>query len=174
MDAFSAFNIVLAELLVRTFYLAGMDGNSTNYINNRLTSRLTYLDWDRNIMGPIRDELWLEQGGSNSSDYFKLYSNENLIIAQNSSQGIDLGFSQVISAVGLADDTVLVANKLSKLSNILFLATNYCEKYGVTLSQSKTKLLRISRNCETELEVYNRLLLMATKLSSAKRLNMSE
>ena len=65
----------------------------------------------------------------------------------------------MISAVGLADDTVLVANKLSKLSNILFLATNYCEKYGVTLSQSKTKLLQISRNCETELEVYNPIII---------------
>ena len=155
LDALSAFDKVLAELLVRTFYLAGMDGSSTNYINSRLTNRLTYIDWDRNIMGPIRDELGLEQGGSNSSDYFKLYSNENLIIAQKSSQRIDLGDSQVISAIGLTDDTVLATNKLSKLANILFLASSYCEKYGVTFSESKTKLLRISRNCETELEVFN-------------------
>ena len=159
LDARSAFDKVLPELLIRNLYTSGMDGNSINYINNRLQNRLTYLDWDRTIMGPIKDELGLEQGGSNSSEYYKLYSNENLISAQKSHQGINLGNFLgnpiVISAVGLADDSVLVANKLSKLANILFLTKNYCRKYGVTLSHEKTKLLRITRKEPTELETYN-------------------
>ena len=57
--------------------------------------------------------------------------------------------------MGLADDTVVAANKLSKLDNILFLTKNYCRKYGVTLSHEKTKLLRISRKEQTEFEAYN-------------------
>ena len=66
-----------------------------------------------------------------------------------------MGNSQIISAVGLADDTVLAANKLSKLNNILFLTQKYCEKYHVSLSHDKTKLLMISRVDENSLEVYN-------------------
>ena len=132
-----------------------MDGSSINLINNRLTNRLTYLDWNRSIMGPIKDELGLEQGGPSSSEYYKLYSNENLENAQKSGQGICIPNSGIISAVGLADDTILAANKLSKLSNILFLTTNYCEKYGVTLSHEKTKLLKITNKELTNLEVYN-------------------
>ena len=99
LDAKSAFDRVLPELLVRNLYKAGIVGNSTVFINNRLTSRCTYLDWDRNLMGPIKDELGLEQGGPNSSEFYKLYSNENLTSAQRSEQGINLGNSQVISAV---------------------------------------------------------------------------
>ena len=63
LDAKSAFDKVLPELLIRNLYLSGMDGSSINLINNRLTNRLTYLDWNRSIMGPIKDELGLEQGG---------------------------------------------------------------------------------------------------------------
>ena len=145
LDAKSAFDRVLPELLIRELYLAGMDGNTTILVNNRLVNRHTYLDWNKTLMGPIKDELGLEQGGSNSSEFYKIYSNENLISAQKSRQGISLGgylgTSQVISAIGLADDTALAANKLSNLRNILFLVQNYCKKYGVTLSHDKTKLM---------------------------------
>ena len=166
LDAKSAFDRVLPELLIRNLYSAGMDGCSTIFVNNRLISRHTYLDWDKNLMGPIEDQLGLEQGGSNSSEYYKMYSNENLTSAQRSEQGIDLGNSQVISAdlgnsqvisaVGLADDTALTANRLSSLANILFLVKNYCSKYGVKLSADKTKLLCISnKSIKNNLEEYN-------------------
>ena len=88
MDARSAFDKVVPELLIRNLYKAGMDGNTINLINNRLKNRLTYIDWDKNIMGPIRDEHGVEQGGINSSDYYKIYSNENLTNAHKSLQGI--------------------------------------------------------------------------------------
>ena len=40
-----------------------MVDNSLNHINNRLTNRLTYCDWDRQLIGPIYDKQGLEQGG---------------------------------------------------------------------------------------------------------------
>ena len=78
LDARSAFDTVVTELLVRNMYLAGMDGNTTILVNHRLKNRLTYLDWDRTLMGPIQDDYGLEQGGPNSSDLYKLYNNELL------------------------------------------------------------------------------------------------
>ena len=170
LDAKSAFDKVRPELLIRNLYLAGMNGSSINLINNRLTNRLTFLDWNRSIMGPIKDELGLEQGGPSSSDYYKLYSNENLVNAQKSRQGINIPNSGVISAVGLADDTILAANKLSKLNNILFLTTNYCQKYGVTLSHEKTKLLKISNIKHTDVnhEVYNPICIDGHPISFSK------
>ena len=155
MDARSAFDKVVPELLIRNLYKAGMDGNTINLINNRLKNRLTYIDWDKNIMGPIRDEHGVEQGGINSSDYYKIYSNENLTNAQKSLQGIHLGNSLVISEIGLADDTVACANKLTNLYNILHLVTDYCEKYSVNLCHEKTKLMRMTNRHKTDLEVYN-------------------
>ena len=132
-----------------------MDGISTILVKNRLTNRQTYLDWNRTLMGPIRDELGLEQGGSNSSEFYKIYSNENLVSAQESLQGIDLGSSQVISAIGLADDTVLAANKLSNLYNILYLVQTYCKKFGVVLSHEKTRLVMFAGENKTNYECYN-------------------
>ena len=155
LDAKSAFDKVLPEMLIRNLFNSGMRGNSVNFINNRLTNRHTYLEWAKNLMGPIKDELGLEQGGSSSSEYYKLYSNENLTTAQNTQQGINLGNSVVVSAIGLADDTSLAANKLSKLANILSITTNYCSKYGVKISHEKTKLLCITKKEQTELEVFN-------------------
>ena len=45
--------------------------------------------------------------------------------------------------------------QLANLKNILHLTMDYCEKYNVTLCADKTKLLRISKVAETELEVMN-------------------
>ena len=41
----------------------------------------------------------------NSSDYYKLYNNEQLVVAQDSGLGVDIG-SGVVSAVGQADDVI--------------------------------------------------------------------
>ena len=61
----------------------------------------------------------------------------------------------MISAVVLADDTVVAANKLTKLANILFLTKTYCSKYGVTISHEKTKLIRISNKETSDFEAFN-------------------
>ena len=124
-------------------------------------------------MGPIKDEHGVEQGGTNSGDYYKIYSNENLVTAQKSSQGIDLGNSLVISEIGLADDSVSCANKLSKLANILHLVKNYCDKYSVTLCHDKTRLIRITNKHHTELELFNPIFIEGIRLISVRTLSMS-
>ena len=155
LDARSAFDMVVPELLVRNMYLAGMNCNTTVYMDHRLKNRLTYLDWDKNSMGPICDEHGLEQGGPNSSDMYKLYNNEIVKTTQMSNQGVNMGSEQVISAIGQADDTVLTSNRLTSLSNILYLTTNYCDKFTVTLCPDKTRLLRISNTSLDNLEIFN-------------------
>ena len=150
----SAYDTVMPELLIKNMYLAGMDGNSLTYMKHRLTNRQTYIDWDGNLMGPIHDEHGLEQGNIASGDLYKIYNNELLKTTQKSELGIPLK-SQVISSVGQADDTVHATNKLANLNNILHLTMDYCKKYEVTLCADKTKLLRISKVPDTELEVMN-------------------
>ena len=156
LDARSAFDVVVPELLLRQMYLSGMDGNTVNYMNHRLCNRRTYIDWDREIVGPIMDEHGLEQGGGSSGDFYKLYNNDLLKSTQMSKQGVMLGYGQVISSIGLADDTALPANKLSSLRNTLYLAMNYCTKYNVSLFPTKTKLLRLHsrNNCNVDLGMF--------------------
>ena len=69
-------------------------------LNKRLVNRKTYVDWNKTIMGPIADEHGLEQGGVNSSEFYKLYNNELLDTLQRSGQGVILSSSLTVSAVG--------------------------------------------------------------------------
>ena len=71
--------------------MTGMKGNSLNFINNRLKNRLTYIDWNKEMMGPIYDKQGLEQGSCNSSDQYKIYNNDLLKTIQQSSQGVEIG-----------------------------------------------------------------------------------
>ena len=143
LDAKSAFDSVFIPYLIRKLYWSGMDKQAVLYLDNRLSNRVTVCEWDKDIVGPIVDEHGLEQGGVNSSDCYKIYNNELLQQSQATGLGVNLHNVQVVSAVGQADDTVLVSDSIAKLNHILQLCLKYCEKYCVELSPSKTKLMVI-------------------------------
>ena len=50
-------------------------------MDNRLAARKTVYEWDGVSMGPAEDVTGFEQGGINSSDFYKLYNNEQLVTA---------------------------------------------------------------------------------------------
>ena len=103
----------------------------------------------------------MEQGGCASDKIYCLVNNEQLVTAQQSELGIDLGLvstgsqsgvlRQVISAAGFADDVGLLASSMQKLKVLLHLTMMYCDKYQVKLVWMKTKLLVFtSRQTETQ------------------------
>ena len=139
LDARSAFDRVVIELLVRNLYLSGTRGHQLLFIKERLKNRLTFCEWDKTLMGPIGDLLGVEQGGVNSDQYYKMTNNEQLESAQASSLGVPL-HDVVISSVGQADDVFLSTNNLNSLNNLLYLTKQYCSKYKVSLVPEKTKL----------------------------------
>ena len=99
LDAQSAFDRCLKEVLCTKFYAAGICDNSVSVIMNRLANRHTVYEWDRTTMGPSHDQTGFEQGGINSGDYYKLYNNEQLQLAQDSLLGVDIK-SSIVSAIG--------------------------------------------------------------------------
>ena len=84
LDAKSAFDLVLREILIRRLYIDTCPDQRIRFWDLRLSNRTTYCQWDNQLMGPIRDELGLEQGGPNSSELYKIYNNEQLTTAQES------------------------------------------------------------------------------------------
>ena len=143
LDAKSAFDRVLKEVLVRKLFLAGTDGHDLLYLDQRLGNRQTYCEFDKKLMGPIYDTKGLEQGGLSSSDLYKMYNNEQSDTAQRSGLGVSV-FDEIISAIALADDTVLVSDDIIHLKLLLFLTIQYCNKYSVKLVPDKTKLVAFS------------------------------
>ena len=150
LDAKSAFDRCLRQILVCELFKAGVEGDALKFINNRLSNRLTVYEWNSELLGPSEDITGFEQGGINSSDYYKLYNNDQLKAAQASHLGVHMGISHddptepkklIVSAIGQADDVVLVSNDLGRLGLLAYLSEEYCRKYNVTLVPSKTNLL---------------------------------
>ena len=96
------------------------------------------------LQSSIQIQQGLEQGGVSSSDLYKLFNNELLDMCQKSKLGVKLSESLAISAVGQADDTVLMSNTLERLQLLCHLLKEYCLKFNVHLSPSKTKLLMLT------------------------------
>ena len=140
LDAKSAFDKILVEFIIRNAFLAGSRGQGLLYLAERLSNRLTYVEWDKSLMGPIHDKLGVEQGGVLSDRLYKLANNEQLSVAQQSQLGVRMG-SVVVSSIGQADDTCLVSDCIFNLQLLLNLAVEYCTKYHVELVPEKTKLL---------------------------------
>ena len=142
LDAKSAFDKALFEILGRRLYLDGTQNQNLMYIIKRLENRITFCEWDKVMMGPINDELGVEQGGVSSSDLYQILNNEQLSVPQETKFGINFANSDDVhvASIGQADDTVLVSNDLVKLKFLLKLTMNFCNKYHIELSPSKTKL----------------------------------
>ena len=153
LDAMSAFDLDLKEFLINNIYEYGIQDQGLLIIDQRLKNRKTVCEWDRVLMGPIVDECGVEQGGKNSSDFYKIYNNEQLNLAQDSELGVPLG-PVTISGIGQADDVALLSNDLHSLQGLLDLSLYYCEKYHVSLSPGKTKLQVYSaKNSELEASI---------------------
>ena len=133
-----------------------MDGDVLALVDNRLANRSTVYEWNQELLGPAPDITGVEQGGINSSDYYKLYNNEQLKTAQSSGLGVDLG-SCVISAIGQADDVILCSNNIDCLSLLVSLTESYCNKYNVKLVPGKTKLIGFSSPRKKHLVDYAKL-----------------
>ena len=72
-------------------------------------------------MCPILDEQGVEQGGINSSDFYKIFGKEQLQTAQDSALGVPLG-PLIISGGGQAYDTGLLSDDIHKLYYLLQVA----------------------------------------------------
>ena len=140
LDAKSAFDMMPVENIIINAFKAGTCDQGLVYLNNRLGNRLTFCEWNKALMGPILDKRGVEQGGINSDRLYKLANNYQINVAQNSKLGVNLG-SNIISIIGQADDSGLLANDIHSLNNLLLLTLEYCKEYSVTLVPEKTKLL---------------------------------
>ena len=76
VDAKSAFDRCLRQILCNELYIANISGTALDFIDKRLANRATVYEWDGVDMAPDHDNTGFEQGGINSSDFYKLYNNE--------------------------------------------------------------------------------------------------
>ena len=156
LDAQSAYDRCLRQILCTELFMSGMSGSALTLINNRLENRSTVYEWDGQMLGPAKDDTGFEQGGINSGDFYKLYNNEQLKSVQASCLGVDIG-STTISGIGQADDVMMAAISLENLKLLARLTENYCSNFRVKLVASKTKLLPVYHKRHDYLVEYAKL-----------------
>ena len=140
LDAKSAFDVVVRQNAIVEAYHAGTTDQGLLYLDARMANRRTFPQWGTTIMGPICDKRGVEQGAINSDRIYKLGNNCQLIEAQSSGLGLDLGQVHV-GGIGLADDVALLTNCPTKLACLLHLTLLYCKRQHAELVPDKTKLL---------------------------------
>ena len=64
LDAQSAFDRCLRQVLCTELYATGMDRAAIKLIDNRLKNRQTVYQWSGEMIGPSKDITGFEQGGS--------------------------------------------------------------------------------------------------------------
>ena len=143
LDAQSAFDRCLPQILSSYLFRIGIPRAAVNFLNNRFRNRKTVYEWEGTLMGPASDDIGVEQGGINSSDFYKLYNNIQLQDAQESQCGVDIE-SCIVAAIGQADDVLLVSNDIYELQLLCHLTENYCRRHNVKLEPGKTKLVPFS------------------------------
>ena len=134
---------MVTEFVVWYLYLSGLEGDALFLLKQRLVNRKTYVDWNKNIMGPIHDKHDLEQGWISSSEFYKLYNNEFLYTLQKSVQGVFINHKLTVSAVCQADDVVICSNNIYMLYNLVQLAVTYIRKLNVVLCAEKNKVASV-------------------------------
>jgi hypothetical protein len=154
LDAQSAFDKILRELCIRAAFLAGSHGEGLIFLDNRLGNRKTYPEFQKVLMGPISDQLGVEQGGCLSDRLYKLANNAELFLLQQSTLGVKMCVCSAdtvtpttrcecvhVAGVGQADDVALVSNDPHRLQGLVMLAMKYAADYHITMVPEKTKLL---------------------------------
>ena len=79
-------------------------------------------------------------GHTSLPDFYKIYNNSQLKAAQESQLGVSIG-SSIISAVGQADDVILLSSEIFNLQLLTALTESYCHKNRVLLEPTKTKFI---------------------------------
>ena len=114
LDAKSAFDKILREIVIKNAFLAGTQDEGLIYLDNRLRFRKTFVEWDKTLKGPICDKLGVEQGGCNSDRLYKLANNKELTVTQDSHLGLNMAGIHIAS-IGQADDVALLSDDLHRL-----------------------------------------------------------
>ena len=74
LDAKSAFDRCLRQILVCELFKCNMADDALLFVDQRLANRCTINEWDNQFMGPSYDDTGFEQGEINASEFYKLYN----------------------------------------------------------------------------------------------------
>ena len=119
LDAKSAFDLVLRHILVRRLFLDTTPDQRIRYWDLRLANRTTFCQWESETMGPIDDQLGVEQGGPHGSEHYKIVNNEQLRTALDSRLGTAISYLTSCSLGAISSEKEPIFSQIIYLTHFL-------------------------------------------------------
>ncbi|KAK3088432.1 hypothetical protein FSP39_019152 [Pinctada imbricata] len=143
LDARAAFDMVWHSSLLRKLYLQGIEGNLWILIQNMHEDITSCVKWNGQFSNSFMLTQGVRQGGTLSSDFYKLYVNTLLDRIQNTGIGGHIGDINC-AAPTCEDDMSQLSTKESELQILCNVAENYSVMEHYELQPAKSVILPVN------------------------------
>ncbi|KAI5631309.1 reverse transcriptase (RNA-dependent DNA polymerase) domain-containing protein [Phthorimaea operculella] len=140
------FDNVRHDKLISMLNSIGVDGETIRFIEKLHWNQQPKIKFNDTFVQRSLIEKGVRQGYILSPIIFNLYSET---VFEKAFEELDLGIrvnGNVINNIRYADDTVLLAENLDDLQNMLDKLNNSLNEYGLKINTSKTKFMIVSKN----------------------------
>ena len=151
LDAKSAFDVVVKDILMRKTFLSGVDPAAWSLIDELHTETKCVIKWMDNKSSEFEIFQGVKQGGLLSADLYKVYVNDLLKMLKDSDLGIKIG-PLTLNAVACADDIALFADNPVALQILLNYAYHYSNLHRYLLQPQKSVILPIYWNIRCKMK----------------------
>ena len=137
----SAYDRVSRQHLIEACRQARFNENSISVIKSLYSADNVCFEVNGVKSSPLFLKDGVRQGCQTSPVLFNLYLKSVIDKVQGSKKGIYLG-DQIVTIIAFADDLAIIGKNAKACSQALSLATQECERIGMSVSKEKSKVMR--------------------------------
>lgn len=149
MDLRKAFDSVPRSLLFKKLRHIGVRGRICNAIQDLYTknkARVIILDY---LSDYFEIHSGVMQGSKRGPILFIFYINDLLLELEAANLGVSIG-NVAVSALGLADDIVLIADNPKNLQKLINICVNWASRNGITFNTDKCKTMTLNTRAKNQ------------------------
>ena len=143
MDLAKAFDTVPRDRLFRKLWKAGIRGKMYRVIKDLYTDNTATIKMGGHLSKSFEIKSGVMQGSKLGPILFNIFINDLLKILQDSGLGAALQHVTV-TALGFADDIMLIAEEPSKLQALIDICGNWSRENGMRFNIDKCKVLPLN------------------------------
>ncbi|CAC5420234.1 unnamed protein product [Mytilus coruscus] len=147
LDAKSAFDVVIINMLMRKLFLLDIDPATWSIIDELHKNTSCSIKWKNQLSQEFKVYQGVKQGGLLSADLYKLYIEDLLSLYENSTLGCKIGNIN-INAVACADDIALLSDNPYDLQILVNHALQYSQLHYYTLQPQKSVIIQVENKAK--------------------------
>ncbi|CAC5404576.1 unnamed protein product [Mytilus coruscus] len=147
LDAKSAFDVVIINMLMRKLFLLDIDPATWSLIDELHKNTSCSIKWKNQLSQEFKVYQGVKQGGLLSADLYKLYIEDLLSLYENSTLGCKIGNIN-INAVACADDIALLSDNPYDLQILVNHALQYSQLHYYTQQPQKSVIIQVENKAK--------------------------